>query len=157
MPTSTRELSGRELILAVRDVIRDNPSRHMQTTWLITPHEATAGEIRLYADEPVPDQPSNPERPICQTVGCVAGWAATLHAPKSATLGNGVVYLDRMRSADMAEYARDAMGLSDDTANWLFAAYRTTSQVVDALGYLADHPDTTGAGLYELFPGGVSL
>ena len=80
----------------------------------------------------------------CYSTCCVAGWAAILSAPAGATLSRYEI-TSRGESGEYVEYVeylgRDALGLNNDQAAWLFHPYRTREQVLWALEKIAAGAD----------------
>ena len=70
-----QELTGRDLMIAVRRILVENPERHEQDVWLgnyyLTPDELRDGytldlsldEMRPYALQPIRTQPEEPNSP----------------------------------------------------------------------------------------------
>jgi hypothetical protein len=121
-------------------IIRANPERHYQSTWVITSaRETLVEEMRPYARKPYPDRPVNPYHPVCMTRACVGGWTAILAAPDGSSLSayGYLVFPDSSR-VPVSMYARDALGITCDAATLLFDGYNTREQVLAALDRLAD-------------------
>jgi hypothetical protein len=140
-----------DLMRRVAEVIRNNPERHSQTVWIeahIVPFAPTffqaarAEEIAPYALRPLPEKPEDPDRPVCMTTACVAGWAAVLGAPPGTVFRNlSVTPPGGTRPTFIWNYARNLLGLTESQADWLFAPYRSREQILAALDYLPDHPE----------------
>jgi hypothetical protein len=125
-------------------LIRSNPARHQQRQWAPTEYDhirPTVGEVKPWAFLPMPLTPADPERPICATAACVAGWAAILAAPEGAILTSSHICLPDNTRQFIDNYAQGVLGLNDRAAMYLFSPFRTEEQVLGGLDYLADHPN----------------
>lgn len=115
-----------ELLIAVRDQIRDHPETHNQWTW--------------------------GRRNSCGTVACVAGWTVLLGGgdvewwdsgnevvPDGPT-SDGPSWLHPDEDAaiyrPISVQARELLGLGADEAKWLFHECRSYDEVLDTLGRL---------------------
>lgn len=109
----SRAKTAYTLLTEVRELILSEPLRYNQRDWLsrVEEHEG----VCLF--------------PKCGTVGCVAGWVATLKEGRS---------FDWAKSADLA---RPILGLSYDQGEELFngGAVRGTSQTVEHAKAGAQH------------------
>src|ERR1700722_7512152 len=112
-----------QLMADVRGIIGHHPSRHDQESYVdvagsgysvtfLDRGEATAAELAALALTDRPGVPRAPERPICQTTACVAGWAAILSAPAAARLTGSLVLLPGGGSRHIEDFAQGALGLS---------------------------------------------
>ena len=160
-----------ELMGRVREVIATNPARHKQGHYIglgFTSGDApavqvTLGELRTYALQPVPGEPLNPDRPLCGTTACIAGWTIILAGDPQFELkiilfdlAENLCHAVRPGDVDccqdwMWNRARDLLGLTESQASWLFAARRTHAQVVGALAWLPLHQDADCVDLATAF------
>ena len=155
-----------EVITRVARLIRDHPDRYNQRTWFssaflpgwydrygaagmypLQPRTSyvPVADLAQFGDQPVPDEPADPGRPLCGTTACVAGWAVILAGDPEISLqfdGGAFRAPGSFFPADIASYARQLMGLGEDQAEWLFDADRTTGQVLWALDALLADPGT---------------
>ena len=107
----------------VRDQITNGPGTHDQSDWMTGPV--------LHLD---------PDRvPGCDTTLCAAGWAAHF---SGHTLANdaesGVTAHKDGQIRDVADAARDVLGITDEDATGLFHEDTLPEQVIAALDQLAD-------------------
>jgi hypothetical protein len=128
--------SPQELAAFIRDqIITANQDRHDQYAWMSSSfftadtETVPAGVMRERAGE------------WCGTTACVAGWAAVIAAPDEAVIEfdsyyglNVIVGEESMRIDD---FARKALGLTGWQADYLFASYRETPDVIKALDAIA--------------------
>jgi hypothetical protein len=114
------------LAAQIANIIRDHPSNWYQGSWLHT-DRANVADILAELDGVGG----------CQTTACVAGWAAILTAPPTAAphaTHNTIFDLDiDGTAAEIKTLARDALGLSDAEAEWLFDGVRNRAEVLGAL------------------------
>jgi hypothetical protein len=121
--TERTPLTGRALVQAVYDRIKDHPERHDQRIYL----GRRAGEEKL-----------------CTSTGCVAGWTALFARPDLAVAWAGVHVSDYADSADSLRdasgnhfgvdgIATGALGLTDREADFLFDGSRSRDAVLAAL------------------------
>jgi hypothetical protein len=145
--TGTRDLdqdpySRIELLRLVREIVATNPDRHRQEIWLGNAFGhvcGTAGEARQYALSPLPEEPGDPQLPVCGTRGCVAGWLAILSLPAGTRLEgdeDGFLRLPDGSFWYVRDMAMDAAGLDFAQADWLFNGGRTREQVIAGLDML---------------------
>jgi hypothetical protein len=149
-----------ELMAKVRAIIEQHPSRHRQSSWVGNVFTYMFGngkpraaeELAGFATTDMPDEPADPENPVCGTTACVAGWAAILAAPKGATIINmfDIAIPARKITGRMAydyrsipTYAQEKLGLTDDQATWLFSGYRKREEILAAMAWLPDHQDAS--------------
>jgi hypothetical protein len=114
-------MANRELAARVYEQITRDPASHDQKHWV------TSQTLEIPED-------------FCGTTGCVAGWAALLSGRdvRFALLESFGYYdfvgvmLDGERD-NISAIGRELLELTDDQAEWLFAAGRTTDEVYAAL------------------------
>jgi hypothetical protein len=153
-----------ELMAKVRAIIEQHPSRHRQSSWVGNVFTYMFGngkpraaeELAGFATTDMPDEPADPENPVCGTTACVAGWAAILAAPKGATIINmfDIAIPARKITGRMAydyrsipTYAQEKLGLTDDQATWLFSGYRKRQEILAAMAWLPDYQDASRKAL----------
>lgn len=133
-----KEFTPAEVAAKVAEIIRTDRALWNQMSWFNT----RRGQDHM----PVADMRnavlggSTTELHACGTAACVAGWAAILTAPEGAALGYGGGifdgydnYLNHVETA-----GRDALGLEDYQATYLFDTYRTEDEVLVTLDKIAD-------------------
>jgi hypothetical protein len=161
--TDTRELTGPELILAIRDAIDANPSRLDMSLWVtgpvIPPGNVPIAEFAPYVEKPFVLGEVHEEAPWCGTRFCVAGLAAVLTnlpglgiSRRRGAMGLRLVLPDSSVTS-FFEFAMQRMGLSPDVANNLFYAYTEEESFAggddgtvffhDALTFIAGHNPAT--------------
>ena len=138
MPDTTTAITDpHELLIAVRNVIRDNPERHDQGTWIGNvwgDTKAPAATYRKYAMAPVPETPADTENPVCGTTACVAGWAVILGETNHRILQTWGL------GTHIHERAMELLDLSDWQADYLFAGYLHRTDVLSYLDALIEDP-----------------
>jgi hypothetical protein len=92
-----------KLLNMVKQHILDEPARLRMDCWLV---KGPANK-NIYTAMPGYNEPKDFTLPSCGTVGCIAGWAAILSAPKPEEI-NADSYMVR------AEYAADTLGIDAD-------------------------------------------
>jgi hypothetical protein len=140
---------ARDLLIAVRDIVAEHPERWNQRQWVgnvfTSPSGGKVEDLAPFAMSPLPEEPLNEDNPVCGTRACVAGWAAILGSPPGTVIdGNGDMMIPGEINDDIMSAmrrARDVLGLDENQADYLFDAYRTHQEVLDALGALLDDPD----------------
>jgi hypothetical protein len=141
-------MKRKELIRAVRRVIRDNPSRHDQTRLItnvfdswgeLEGEDVPLADLRKYASIPVPSVPEDPAHPLCGTTACVAGWTVILGSEKTIRLEGWTDTLSG--GADIWVKASEMLKLTEDQANYLFAGGRSREEVLDMLDGLLEDRD----------------
>ena len=137
--------SAHDLLIAVREIIVDNPERHDQSRWagnVFADAQGTLGAIRNLALTPIPDEPMDEASPVCGTTGCTAGWTVFLGDDPRATLtySQNVMTPDG-ETCDIGYRARELLGLSREQSDYLFDGDRTREEVIDALDDLINNPD----------------
>lgn len=144
--------SREELLSGVLSIV--DTDRWDQNVWLgnefdvFAVWDLTVDEIRPYAGQPLPVEPSDEERPVCGTTGCVAWWIAVLAAPPGTKIDPSGLFLPDGSESGISTYARTAVGLSVEQAAWLFDGDRSRDEVVEALTLLTANPD---ANLYDIY------
>jgi hypothetical protein len=147
------------LLTEVRDVIRDNPSRHNQRHYIgsTIDMEFNLQDARQFAHEPLPDEPMDELKPVCMTTACVAGWMIILGSDTKTVVHlintyNGlstteIIEYDESEITECLSYgslehrAIELSGLPTDVTSILFYEDRTRDEVLDILDYLIEHPD----------------
>lgn len=105
-----------ELAKRVRQIIRDNPERHNQSTWFS-------------------DNETLPNDPSCGTTACLAGWVAALD-------GYTLKEMDR-RGWDVPDYSAEALEIDRGVAEVLFhtmndeAALHLFDKLIEADGAMS--------------------
>jgi len=128
MPDQTPNLNA-ALAAQVAGIIRNRPQAWNQGIWL----EFNAGQGRTVAEL----------RADCGTSACVAGWAALLAAPDTAEAAPPMYGLVRDlilpggTVTGIKNAAKEALGLDDWTAAWLFDSERSDGEVLAALDAIA--------------------
>jgi hypothetical protein len=144
----------------VLQVLVEHPDRHGQGDWIgnvfadyiyLIPLSVPVEDLRPYASQDIPPVPADPDRPLCGTKGCVAGWAAILASPPGTTISRYYMLFPDRTSSSIADYAAMRMDLDFRQAHWLFCGARSYDQVVEALQILIDDPH---ADLPLIFCGG---
>jgi hypothetical protein len=148
------------LLTKVRKVIRDNPERHNQYSWIgnifstYAVVDQTLAKLKTYALKPMPEVPQDEESPVCGTTGCVAGWAVILgDDPKTKVYG---FWRDALQTPDgkhvqVMARARELLGLSEKQADYLFEGDRTREEVLEALDALIKDISTPlGVNVYKV-------
>ncbi len=143
-------LEGRDLLIAVRRIVGNNPERYNQESWISNVFRSAYVQrplptllvdmARQFAYLPVPVTPADATRPVCGTTGCVAGWGAILGAPDGTQVNNGSVFLPDGTDSSIWDYARERFGLDTMQASWLFEGNRTRDEVLEALDALIENP-----------------
>lgn len=125
VPTS-RAKTAYGLLSEVRRLILAEPKRYSQGTWLQRAASTT------------PDLMPVGGFPSCGTVGCVAGWVATLKRPRRwfNPLVSGLI-------------ARRVLGLSEDQADLLFDGDAAYQRNPDADSQTAAHARAGAAHIYS--------
>lgn len=141
----------RELLVLVRDIVEDHPERHNQGRWVGNVFEKiavmTVDELRQYALADMPESPAMPDRPVCGTTACVAGWAVIAgSAPGSVIKRTEWEYDTEVTFPDgtgkqVSQYAQELLDLDSGQASWLFDEYRTREEVLFGLDALIGNPD----------------
>jgi hypothetical protein len=149
-------LEGRDLLVAVRAILVENPERHDQQVWVgnfyLTPDELADGTelmlpadlIRQYAMRPLTTQPEEPgaQWPVCGSLGCVAGWGAVLSAPHGSFIKGPRIVLPSGEKMLIHYWAAEKMGLSNDQAAYLFSAGRgSRERLIRILDALIENPN----------------
>lgn len=141
-----------ELMARVRQVMetegRHDQRRYLGVTSDRVPHaglQASLSQLRYYALTDVPLVPRNKDYPICQTTGCVAGWAVVLAGPDDGKVpvkgwiryvalpGEGIM--------DIPDMALELLGLTPEQGVYLFAESRSHDEVLWLLEWLPEHQD----------------
>lgn len=149
-------LEGRELMIAVRRILVENPERHDQGVWVgnyyLTPDELSdngdrllpVDEIRPYAMQPIAMQPEEPNAPwpVCGSTGCVAGWAAVLAAPPGSFIRGWRIVLPGGAEFPLDKWAASRMGISSWQAAYLFNPNRGRERLIRLLDALIEDPGT---------------
>lgn len=91
----TKELRGVELLRAIKQHILEEPKRINMSHWLLTGYDSMR-HLQEF------------ERPACNTVGCIAGWACFLTGNTEAS------------ACDVPEEGRRLLGLTNQAADKLF-------------------------------------
>src|SRR5260370_17289580 len=86
-------LEGRDLLIAVRRIVGNNPERYNQESWISNVFRSAYVQrplptllvdmARQFAYLPVPVTPADPTRPGSGTTGCSPGWRPSLVAPSA--------------------------------------------------------------------------
>ena len=154
-----QELTGRDLMVAVRRILVENPERHEQDVWLgnyyLTPDELRDGytlelsldEMRPYALQPLPMQPEEPNSPwpVCGTTGCVAGWAAVLSAPPGSLVRGSRILFPDGAFETLDRWVARRMGITREQAAYMFNPNRDTARLIRILDALIEDPSTDPA------------
>lgn len=137
----------RELLTAVRDLVRDNPERHDQGHWIA--NRFTSGyslprvrleRLRPYALAPIPEVPLDGSSPVCGTKACVAGWAVILgENPVALVRDDEYIWLPG-GARSIQDRARELLSLTGRQASWLFSACRSREEVLKGLDALIADP-----------------
>ena len=155
MDEPAQDLGGRDLIVAVREILVKNPERHDQAYWVgnyyLTPDELMDSggfqipldEVRPYAMRPIATEPedSGARWPVCGTIGCVAGWAGVLAAPPGSTLTGFMLTLPDGEQWELSRWVARRMGISQAQAAYLFSPNRSRERLIRLLDALAEDPD----------------
>lgn len=93
--------------------------------------------------------------PLCGTTACYAGFASLRYAPIGAKVvsmeyGIARVVIPGAEPVDVEDYATKALEISDSQAGVLFYL-EDIGQVETAVRHLVNHPDASGADLWDLF------
>ena len=122
-------------------IITTTPERHNNSDWLTVTSIYSPAEAR--AD--------------CRTTACVAGWAAILTAREEWRLDCvGLFAPDGRRVRRYYEFGRDALGITNDQAEWLFNAERAQEEILWGLKWLRDHPDANERDLDSEYEDSIS-
>lgn len=146
-PAEWQQPTRVELLEQVRQILTDNPERHYQNLWTTSRFglSGTNGffveAIRRVFRSPIPDEPEDPDNPVCGTQACIAGWTVILGTPP----GSALIHSDHVRLPDdsqrsVSTLAAELLELSDRQASWLFAGDRERPELIVALGELIDDP-----------------
>lgn len=149
-------LEGRDLIIATRRILVENPERHEQEVWIgnayLTPDELSEGTglllpvdlIRSYALRPVTAQPEDPGArwPVCGSTGCVAGWSGVLSAPQGSFIKGHVIVLPNGDEWSLSRWAAKKMGITPIQAAYLFSPMRSQERLIRILDALIEDPAT---------------
>lgn len=147
--TQRAPLAGRDLILGVRDILRDNPDRHEQAIWLgnvfydgdlNSNYQMSVDLIRDFMWQPIPDGPGDTTVmvPPCGSTGCAFGWAAILSAPRGSFISNGRLELPDGKTYSIIDWVTPRMGITNGQAAYMFAPHRSTEHLIAILTRLAD-------------------
>lgn len=152
--TTWTQPTAKELLAQVRRIVAEHPSRHMQTTWMAglfgAVNNLTVDEARAYALTDLPEEPADPERPVCGTTACVAGWLAILGSEPGTVIDSMTVRLPSGSRSNIWNEAQRLAGLSDEQQSWLFSGFRTRTEVLDGLDALIEDPKADLAALYRV-------
>jgi hypothetical protein len=125
----------------IATIIREHDELWDQESWFDAPGigVVTSEQMRGYLEAVRNDQ--DPDKNICGSRGCVAGWAASLYSPAGSKLHSFRSYIelpkgfsyDGEREVPIELFAKDMLGLDGDQAGWLFGGSRSKEQVLWAL------------------------
>jgi hypothetical protein len=136
------------LLIAVRDLVLENPERHDQEHWVSNVFGTMRGKrfdvtaLRAFAVKGLPEEPQDDSNPVCGTRACVAGWTVILGDDPRVRLDGdiGIIFPDG-KAGSYSERARELLGINDRQAEYLFDMNRTRDEVIGALNTLIDDPD----------------
>jgi hypothetical protein len=139
-----------DLARAVAKVIREHPERHDQSLFIGNALDGNWGdlldtdvpveEFRKYADAAIPAEAEDPDRPVCGTTACVAGWTVILGSARNRKIRLDFCYDAMADGTDIWDRAAKLLGLTEDQATYLFAGYTTREQVLEMLDALPENP-----------------
>jgi hypothetical protein len=149
-------LEGRELTIALRRILAENPDRHEQEVWLgnayLTPDELSENGdlllpldmIRPYAMLPVRPQPEETGAvwPVCGSTGCVCGWGAVLSAPAGSFIRGFRILTPDGEEHQLDGWVARKMGINSDQASHLFSPLRGRERLIRLLDALIENPET---------------
>lgn len=128
-----------ELAKTIAEIVRET-GRWNQEFWWNGWFEGDADEVGVI------DARNSLNANACGTTACVAGWATILHAPEGSKIDfNDNVVLPNGREIFADRYGREALGLSQDQAEYLFSAVREKAQVLYVLDAIAEGRDWSRA------------
>jgi hypothetical protein len=142
------EITREGLIREIREIVASESGRHLQHSWIsnrfyLPQRQAwDIGQVRAYAHQPLPAAASDPDRPVCGTTACVAGWAAILVAPEGSFLrawSESIEFPDGTVQS-VEGYARGVLELSAAQSDWLFYGARSRPEILRALDALLEDP-----------------
>lgn len=149
-------LEGRELLIAVREILVKNPERHDQQVWVgnayLTPDELELGNelmlpvelIRPYAMRPLTVQPeeAGARWPVCGSTGCLAGWGGVLSAPAGSFIRGPRIVLPDGEEHLLHYWSAEKMGIRQHQAGYLFSPNRSRERLIRILDALIEDPTT---------------
>lgn len=127
-PFTSPRPRGRDLLLAVREAIIEEPRRLNMRLWRAT-KVVDASTLHEY----------HAEAPPCGTVGCIAGWAFTLaYAPSYQAR--------KLRTSDVSEIATDLLTKSGYNYKAVYSLFRPWEWPIHLRGALM--AETAGTEAY---------
>jgi hypothetical protein len=133
-----KDLTPQMVALAVYSIIRLFPENHQQQLWVSSTF-TTLGEL-LESDEGARTADSIYS---CGTTACVAGWAHIIAGDNDTVLSD--------HSDTVFRSATKLLGITEPNADWLFSAYRSKEDIIEALEFIIQGKDITPLA-YGLYP-----
>lgn len=149
-------LEGRDLLIAVRDVLVENPERHNQEVWIGNKFRLTGSEINIpvdlmrpYAYQPLPAEPADPSAavPACGSTGCAFGWAAVFSTPPGTLISNGKITLPDGEEHYIGEWVTEKMDIGSISASHIFSPLLSRERLIRMLNALILDPEARIYGI----------
>lgn len=124
---------NRELMIKVRDQIKDFPDSHDQDTFF-----TFSSSVTSFAKVPV----SQMREGSCLSTACAAGYTVLFSAPPETMTSADMLFLPDGSVDSIEHYAEDKLDISYDNAQWLFYSAVNRDMVLWGMNQLLDDENT---------------